>query len=180
MRSRDHIISRIRENLPEKKDYPKDTAFDYPEQLLDSFRENLITQGGAVVERMSRDSLIQDLFPGAIRTLDLRRGYSTPDFPLNELEVALFTAGFGVAENGAIWCSEKMLWKRELPVIAEHVIFVLKKKDIVGNMHSAYERLADLTGYGLFISGPSKTADIEQSLVIGAHGPKSHTVVLID
>ena len=48
-------------------------------------------------------------------------------------------------------------------------------------MHEAYENI-DFTnaGYGAFVSGPSKTADIEQALVIGAHGPKSGYVIFID
>jgi L-lactate dehydrogenase complex protein LldG len=64
--------------------------------------------------------------------------------------------------------------------LAEHLVIVLAESDIVDNMHAAYERLGARLGeaaYGCFMSGPSKTADIEQALVIGAQGPRSLTVV---
>jgi L-lactate dehydrogenase complex protein LldG len=51
---------------------------------------------------------------------------------------------------------------------------------IVSTMHEAYAKIADEAyGFGGFIGGPSKTADIEQALVLGAHGPLSMTVYLI-
>ena len=71
--------------------------------------------------------------------------------------------------------------ERALPFIAENLALVIHKKDIVPHMHAAYERIAEANyGFGTFIAGPSKTADIEQSLVLGAHGPRSMTVFLID
>jgi L-lactate dehydrogenase complex protein LldG len=48
-------------------------------------------------------------------------------------------------------------------------------------MHEACARVAaGPKEYGLFIAGPSKTADIEQALVIGAHGARSCTVFVVD
>ena len=47
-------------------------------------------------------------------------------------------------------------------------------------MHHAYDRIAQAEyPFGLFLAGPSKTADIEQSLVLGAHGSRSMTVFLL-
>ena len=71
--------------------------------------------------------------------------------------------------------------ERALPFIAQNLALVIHKKDVVATMHAAYERIGDADyGFGTFIAGPSKTADIEQSLVLGAHGPRSMTVFLVD
>ena len=94
---------------------------------------------------------------------------------------AFFGGRFGVAENGAIWLEDDDLPHRILPFIAEHLILKLKTGNIVPDMHEAYNKLTDRDfGFGVFISGPSKTADIEQSLVYGAHGAKELTVLLFD
>ena len=87
---------------------------------------------------------------------------------------------FGVAENGAVWIEAlpEGATRRDL-FIHETLIISLDKTQIVNNMHEAYRRLGEKSeGYGLFISGPSKTADIEQALVFGAHGPKSLIIEL--
>jgi len=58
---------------------------------------------------------------------------------------------------------------------------IINADAIVPTMHHAYERTSATNyGFGTFIAGPSKTADIEQSLVIGAHGPRSMTVFVIN
>jgi len=83
-----------------------------------------------------------------------------------------------VAENGAVWVPEKNMIHRALPFIAQHLVLVVPASRLVATMHDAYASIAELGGYGVFIAGPSKTADIEQSLVVGAHGARSMTVVL--
>ncbi len=85
----------------------------------------------------------------------------------------------GVAENGAIWMDESNFTLRALPFISLNLAVIIAEESIVGNMHEAYQTLTMRTGFGSFIAGPSKTADIEQSLVIGAHGPKSMLVFIV-
>ena len=86
----------------------------------------------------------------------------------------------GVAESGAIWVSEESMKVRLLPFVCEQLYIVLYENDLVFDLEEAYERIGILKdGYGVFIAGPSKTADIEQSLVIGAHGPIGLTVLFI-
>ena len=99
---------------------------------------------------------------------------------LEGLDLAILPGAFGVAENGAIWVNAAALPHRGVFVVAQHLAIVLPAREIVTDMHAAYERVAALPrGYGLFIAGPSKTADIEQALVIGAHGARSCTVFLV-
>ena len=99
---------------------------------------------------------------------------------LEDVEVAVISGAFAVAENSAIWITASSLQTRALPFICQHLVVVLQQQDIVHNMHEAYDRIAgEEYDYGVFIAGPSKTADIEQSLVLGAHGPKTMTVFFL-
>lgn len=100
---------------------------------------------------------------------------------LEKTDTAYMQGSIAVAENGAVWIYEKQMVNRLLPFICQHLVLVVDKKDIVPTMHHAYERInAGMEGFGVFIAGPSKTADIEQSLVIGAHGPKNCTVFIVN
>jgi L-lactate dehydrogenase complex protein LldG len=94
---------------------------------------------------------------------------------------AVFLQGeLAVAENAAIWLPEANMVNRSLPFICEHLVLVIQESEIVTAMHQAYAKVdVDRDGYGVFIAGPSKTADIEQSLVIGAHGPLSLQVFIL-
>ncbi len=99
---------------------------------------------------------------------------------LASLEIAVIKGALGVAENGAVWVTADDLPARVLPFICEHLVLVISQHNLVSNMHEAYAKLDVVSaGYGVFIAGPSRTADIEQSLVIGAHGPKrAHVFIL--
>ena len=111
-------------------------------------------------------------FPGRRRYDKTMDGLS-----LAEVEVLEIDGEFGVAENGAIWLTEEALPHRVAPFICQHLVINVSK--ILPHMHAAYAALNKPNGsFGLFLAGPSKTADIEQSLVIGAHGARSLTVVI--
>ena len=99
---------------------------------------------------------------------------------LEAIDFAILPGEFAVAENGAVWVTDERVPQRVIYFIAQHLALVVPGREVVDNMHQAYERLTFAKpGFGVFISGPSKTADIEQSLVIGAHGARSLTVFLI-
>jgi L-lactate dehydrogenase complex protein LldG len=123
-----------------------------------------------------RASLVPEI-PGATVDLD------AIDDPhaLADLDVAAIPGEIGVAENGAVWVKGESLGRhRAVFVIPEHLVLVVRAADVVNDMQEAYGRITlPRPGYGVFISGPSKTADIEQSLVIGAHGARSCAVFVV-
>lgn len=100
---------------------------------------------------------------------------------LETIDWAILPGEFGVAESGAVWVTDEHVKLRALYFIVQHLALVLPADQIVHNLHEAYDRLTlGTSSLGVFISGPSKTADIEQLLVIGAHGPRSLTVFCVD
>jgi L-lactate dehydrogenase complex protein LldG len=163
MSAREQILGKI-EPLAEIK-HPG--AFQGASEDFD-FKASLEVVGARVVKATE----LEVLFP------DRKRFEKTMDgLSLAEVEVLEIDGEFGVAENGAIWLTEEALPHRVAPFICQHLVIYVQK--IVPNMHAAYEELKKPTSsFGLFLAGPSKTADIEQSLVIGAHGARSLTVVI--
>lgn len=99
---------------------------------------------------------------------------------LEGIGLAVLAGAFAVAENGAVWLPTAGLRHRGVFVVAEHLALVVPASEVVHDMHAAYRRISfPGAGFGTFVAGPSKTADIEQALVIGAHGARSCTVFLV-
>jgi L-lactate dehydrogenase complex protein LldG len=116
--------------------------------------------------------------PGAAEIVDLAAVADPHE--LDDLDLAILPGRFAVAENAAVWVDGRTLPHRAVFVITDHLVLVVAASDVVHHMHQAYERLAGRPrDYGLFLSGPSKTADIEQVLVIGAQGARTCTLVLV-
>lgn len=189
MSSREKIFSAIRKNKPESVPYTEpdlNLVISYPD-LLTQFSTVLTTIGGSctTVDSMTAaKEFIASLDKGAW-VIDTTSDYPadlaslSPD-QLAAVDTAIIQGGVAVAENGSIWVTEKNMVNRLLPFIAQQLILLIHEKDLVPTMHHAYEKInvAD-TGFGAFIAGPSKTADIEQSLVIGAHGPCGMRAVVV-
>ena len=99
---------------------------------------------------------------------------------LRNVDLGIVRGEFGVGENAAVWVNTDSLKHRGILFLSENIILIIDSGKIVSDMESAYE-LIDFKKLksGYFISGPSKTADIEQCLVIGAHGAKSLIVFVI-
>lgn len=191
MNSREHILNTIKSNKPSELPLPKVPLFGEGEAFLEQFQVVLTSIGGRIVEVKDEAEIIffiKENFPNAQRiasniiegNFTINQNTSTEDLAL--VDVAILRGSFGVAENGAIWLPESAMLHRALPIITQHLCLILNKKNIVPNMHHAYSITIDqpLDDYGIFIAGPSKTADIEQSLVIGAHGARSMTVFLVN
>ncbi len=185
MNVRDRILSQIKVNKPSSLALNEIPVF-MGDDSLTNFKKNLESISGQPIEVNSTnevESIVNQLFPSAKKIASsiipgtVSIDTSSDLVSLEQVEVAVLRGEFGVAENGAIWLPESNMINRSLPFIAQYLVLVLKKNDMVMNMHKAYERCRP-GNYGSFIAGPSKTADIEQSLVIGAHGARSLTVIL--
>lgn len=191
MTTKDTILNNLRSNVRETYDKP-DLSFaklTYPDPI-EAFIHTASTSAGAKVIELKEGDDINDLirqaYPNAKTIASNVPGVKADKNPdeverpqdLDGTDVSVVEGTVGCAENACIWIPQTMK-QRAVCFICEYLVIILDRKNIVSNMHEAYSRIEmPEKGFGAFISGPSKTADIEQSLVYGAQSFCGVTIIL--
>ena len=198
MSSRDNILNALRNNVRETYEKPdltqiKPIVFDNP---LEQFKLKATTTAGAKLIEMDSDENLDDIvrraYPDAKIIASNLQGVTAQLNPdtvdeaqeLAAADVGVIQGDFGVAENACVWIPQTMK-EKAICFASEFLVILLDKKNIVNNMHEAYGRIEASKDYfqqykfGTFISGPSKTADIESALVYGAQAARGVTIVLV-
>ncbi|MFO1324623.1 MAG: LUD domain-containing protein [Burkholderiales bacterium] len=194
MSAREEMLATIRAHQPapvELPDLPSfaDAGVPAGTTLLDAFVAGLERMGarfagappdGDVAE------LVASLFPNAavfcsaVPEVAGNRPLAQVRRPaeLHDVDVGVVRAAFGVAETGSVYVTDREFGVNSLGFLAQHLVVLLDPARIVPNMHAAYrEPAVARAGYGVFMTGPSATADIEGVLIHGAQGIRSLTVV---
>ncbi len=191
MPSKDQILSNLRKNVRETYDKP-DLSFEkltYPDPVAAFINTATTAAGANVIEMQEGDDineLIHKAYPEAkviASNLPDIKAEKNPDEvskpqDLDGTDVSVVKGTVGCAENACIWIPQTMKQRSEI-FICQYLVIILDKKNIVSNMHEAYSKIEmPELGFGAFISGPSKTADIEQALVYGAQSFCGVTIIL--
>lgn len=193
MSSKNEIIGRCRANIRER--LPRPTLSDLDPTVYPDPLEKFISMAQAVGCNVARakskdetDRIIKETYPEAkviaSNLKEVKAATLNPDLvpdaqALNGTDVGVVKGEFGVAENGSIWVPQTMR-ERDICFISENLVVILPEHRVVSNMHEAYREISfNDYGYGTFIAGPSKTADIAQVLVQGAQAARGMTVILV-
>jgi L-lactate dehydrogenase complex protein LldG len=189
--SRDDILGRVRKNQPASRPLPAVPTFDAEPATLDRFKAAVLRMGGKVVDAPldgDLDALIRRLYPDA-RVICSATPEVRGNLPLDrvrlpaelsDVDVGVVRAVFGVAETGSVWITEAQFKVNTLGFLSQHLVVLLDPAQILANLHYAYRERAQFdVGYGVFMTGPSATADIEGVLIHGAQGIRSLTIVAV-
>lgn len=193
MSRKEDIIGRCRASIKERIPKPSLEHLDATQYVepLREFVHQAELAGCKVVKVRKKedvDKVIKETYPDAkviaSALPEVKCATINPDTienarDLNGTDVGVVEGKFGVSENGAIWIPQEVK-ERAVCFISENLVAVMPESEIVSNMHQAYRKVSfNDYGYGVFIAGPSKTADIAQVLVMGAQAARSMTVILV-
>ena len=188
MSARDEILARVRRHRPDERPLPDPARLEAVQfdDLAGRFAQSLESVGGVCVAADSPDRVSELLHADGhgvrtvVSTVPGVPGIQPAD-QRDRPDLTVARGSLAVAENGAVWVDGRQFAHQSALFLAEHLVLVVERASLVANLHQAYARIdaADLPAYGVFVSGPSKTADIEQTLVIGAQGPRSCRVILV-
>lgn len=191
MGNKDSILSKLRGNTRETYEKP-DLSFDklvYPDPVAAFIHTATTAAGASVIEMREGDDineLIHRAYPDAkviASNLPEVKADKNPDEvgspqELDGTDVSVVAGDVACAENACVWIPQTMK-ERAVCFICEYLVIIVDRKNIVSNMHEAYSRIEmPEMGFGTFISGPSKTADIEQALVYGAQSFCGVTIII--
>ena len=158
MSSREEIQQRLRKNTRETYEQPDLSQLKpitYADPVAEFIKNTTTIAGARLIEMQEGDdleSVVSQAYPDA------------------QGSVGVIHGDIGVAENACVWIPQTME-DRSVCFASEQLVIVLSRQAIVQTYFKEYK-------FGTFISGPSKTADIEGALVYGAQAARAVTVVL--
>ena len=189
MSSREFILARVARNQPAWRELPEVPSFERPlADPLAAFGTALARMGGELTEAPTQDLdvFLRARFPtarvicSATPEVEGTRPIASPRHPreLDDVDVGVVRAVFGVAETGSVWLSEREYVVNAIGFLPQHLVVLLDPKAIVANLHHAYRHRGFVEArYSVLMTGPSATADIEGVLIRGAQGVRTFTVV---
>jgi L-lactate dehydrogenase complex protein LldG len=123
------------------------------------------------------------MLEGIVGTFEVETPSSSRE-RLLESHVGLSSASMGIAEHGTIILptgeSPSAERSRFIALLPKIHVAVLKASTLYGTIHEALRAMGPLPPTVTFVTGPSRTADIEQELVLGVHGPHAQHVILLE
>lgn len=206
--SREKIFKQIRNALIEKTEAPfSDIDFDssvfkeYSDSSDLTFAQQFTKIGGKFAYCEDEDDMAEKLkyvihengnsnvfcFEETLKSI-----LEQNDIKFNDKPGELTDAGIGitycenlVARHGSVVISSRQLSGRRLNVFPETHVIIAKTNQLVSDIKDALDKIKEKYAPGFpsavsVISGPSRTADIEKTLVMGAHGPKELYVLLVE
>jgi L-lactate dehydrogenase complex protein LldG len=205
--SKELMLKKIRKALLEKRDIPYLNLEDTPvykknEEILEVlFAEELTAVSGNFIFCENGMDFIENMLDLADKFKwrkiycwepELQELLSEYEFPFYETDKDFEMAEVGItlcealiARNGSVMVSNKHAAGRRLSIFPHHHIVIARTGQLVMDLKDAFELIKAKYGTQIpsmisTITGPSRTADIEKTLVLGAHGPKELFVFLVD
>ena len=202
-KARNEILNRLKntvQNVPEKPDFDTPVYHSIDKSLEIAFKENLEALNGSVYLCQSEAELYAKV-KNLLATFNSENiccaeaGIQTQlkkfDIPFSEcttlpstIEVGITGCEFLIAHTGSAMVSSAQKGGRKLFVYSPLHIIIAFKKQVVDYLESAYLGIQkryknNLPSQITLITGPSRTAAIEKTLIIGAHGPKELHVFIV-
>jgi L-lactate dehydrogenase complex protein LldG len=189
--SRNTILDSVRANQPATQPMPTIPHFhsNEPADLVATFCASIARMAGVVVTEdvPNLDSFLRAKFPDAKVTCSAIPEYGGTIKPsslnhwseASRIDVCILRSPMGVAETGSILLSDIELQVNTIAFLAHDLIVLLDPKQIVPNIHDAYEHpYFKLRPYSLLMTGPSGSGDIGGIVVHPAQAAKTLTVLL--
>ena len=139
---------------------------------------------GPVSSKYFQDELIDQIFkinPDIRNYFDMETDLSinSPDF--SRYEAGVSGAEYLIARTGSIFINSQKAGGRRLTVLPPVHIVLARRSQLVSSLDDVLKKICNTDNdwsYATFITGPSRTSDIEKKLVLGAHGPKRLITIL--
>jgi L-lactate dehydrogenase complex protein LldG len=189
MDTRDEILNSVLKNQPAHRELPPVPMFHRnPESLVSLFEKSLKYMTGEFVDRPPPDfaAYLRNKFPAAkiiCSAVPEYAGNRKPEDYTNwsdahDIDVTIVRSPLGVAETGSVLLTEKELRVNTIGFLALHIVILLDPKNIVENIHDAYQHPAfQEAKYAVLMTGPSGSADIAGTTVHPAQGVMTLTVI---